>query len=733
MERLVRASLGVRRALRAVRSPAAAIAMAALLATGALAAPLAVLHAVVLVPFAALLALAIRRKVQRADPLQPTRREQARREQPLVDAADVDVALLASSLAMAGILVFEPRLDGPLSATLYLLVALLAAFTTPQATVAAVIDLLATEALVRALRFSDPAWEMLGLRALLLVLFATINVVFLRAEVARIRRAARARIERELRRIEDDARSYRLLGATDSREENEARLARSSVEEIQRAVHYALELLRRTLDLHTAALFWLNDAGTHLRISELSTTSSVIHDAPIPIGDGVLGAVVRSKEPVTLSHLKPSSHVPYYEDGCPVRVLLAMPILDQSALRGILVLDRTKDVTFTPHEEELATQAARYCLRAIQNERIFVQLERAKVEQGKLYEAAKTLGAALSEKDVLDAGVRSAQKIAAFDLAAVTLYDEATKMHQVVAATGEIEDLVGSKFNHRGSSQSGAGPSARSAGAGLVAMVVQNKFPLPYRGEYDASRQVVLTKNFPWPKLPSLLVLPLLLHEQPLGTLILGAKRRGAFGDHVRPTLEVLASHFAVSLANARMVAKLEEMATTDGLTGLLNKRAMLDAATQKTAAAARFHRKLSVLVVDIDFFKKVNDTHGHDVGDVVIKGLGDVLRRHKRTTDLVARFGGEEFVVLCEQTDERGAMLLAERIREELGKTTFHGPAPVRVTCSVGVATFPEAGSTWDALFKSADEALYVSKRSGRDRVTAWTKPRDTKRRSAS
>jgi two-component system cell cycle response regulator len=222
------------------------------------------------------------------------------------------------------------------------------------------------------------------------------------------------------------------------------------------------------------------------------------------------------------------------------------------------------------------------------------------------------------------------------------------------------------------------------------------------------------------------------LHERPLGTLILGAKRRAAFGDQVRPTLEVLASHLAVSLANARMVAKLEQMATTDGLTGLLNKRAMLDAAAQKIAASARFGRKLSVLVADIDFFKKVNDTYGHDVGDVVIKGLGDVLRRQKRTTDVVARFGGEEFIVLCEQTDERGAQLLAERIREELEKTTFHSEqGPLNVTCSIGVATFPEGGDSWETLFKAADEALYVSKRSGRNRVTSYTKPRDSKKRA--
>jgi len=701
MEVLVRAALGVRRALRAAQAPAVAVAIAALLATGVLQAPLGPAHVVALAPCAALLALAVTKKIG------------AKGEASA--AVDVAIALYASSLGVAVVLAVEPHLDGPLTPTLYLLVALLSAFTRPRAALLAVVSLVGTEAAVRAMRFADPAWESLAVRAGLLVAFATINVLFLRAEVARVRRAARVRVEQELRRIEEDARSYRLLGAGDGQTQSDERLARSSVEEIQRAVHYALELLRRTLDLHTAALLWLNDSGTHLRISELSTASDEIHDAPIPVGDGVLGAAVVKKERVTLAHLKPSFNVPYYEGDCPVRVLMALPVLEDTSLRGILVLDREKDVAFTPHEEELASQAARFCLRAIQNERIFVQLERAKVEQGKLYDAAKALGAALSERDVLDAGVRSAQKIAAFDLAAVTLFDEPTRTHHVVAATGEIEDLVGSKFAHN---------------TGLVSMVVQNRFPLPYKGEYDHARQAVLTKHFPWPKLPSLLVLPLLLHERPLGTLILGAKRRHAFGDQVRPTLEVLASHLAVSLANARMVAKLEQMATTDGLTGLLNKRAMLEAGAQKIAAAARFGRKLSLMVVDIDFFKKVNDTYGHDVGDVVIKGLGEILRRQKRATDLVARFGGEEFVVLCEQTDERGALLLAERIREELEKTKFHAEqGTLSVTCSLGVATFPEGGEGWDALFKSADEALYVSKRSGRNRVTAHA--RGSKRRA--
>ena len=115
------------------------------------------------------------------------------------------------------------------------------------------------------------------------------------------------------------------------------------------------------------------------------------------------------------------------------------------------------------------------------------------------------------------------------------------------------------------------------------------------------------------------------------------------------------------------------------------------------------------------------------------VVSIGLNLRKAKRTTDAVARFGGEEFVIMCEQTDRDGAMLLAERIREELQRTAFQTPkGELSVTCSLGVATFPDAGSDWETLFKAADEALYVSKRSGRNRSTPWS-PRRKKTKAAS
>ena len=699
MEPLVRASLAVRTLVRRGHGSMIACALAAYVVYGGAAGAVRTSQLVALTVWGVLLVSRVSRKV--------------RATQDVRTVVDIELGMLLAVGLEAALVRFDGGLSGPYAPAIYVLVALVAAFARPGAGIVVVLFLLALEAALRFVTLDEKDASGFTTHACFVGAFALLNLALLRAEVARIRATARARVEAQLVRIKEDARSYRLLGAgetSDGGEVHSDRLARASVEEIHQSVHYALDLLRRSLDLHTAVLLWLNDAGTHLRISELSSASDDIHDAPFASGDGVLGVVLAQRTLVSLRGLKPSYKVPYYAGPSAVRALMAIPVLEGETLRGVLAVDRLVDEAFTPHEEEIAAQAARFCLRAIQNERVFLQLERAKVEQGKLYRAAQSLAAALSEKDVVEAGVKAAREIASFDLAAVTVFDEGTRTHEVVAARSaekEIDDLVGVRFSHN---------------AGLVSMVVQNRCPLPYRGEYEAGRQIVLTKRLPWPAHPSLLVLPLLMHDRALGTLILGAKRRHAFGDAVRPTLEVLASHLAVSLSNARMVHKLETMATTDGLTGLLNKRAMLEEGAKKVAAAARFGRDLSMLVVDIDFFKKVNDTHGHDVGDLVIKGLGEVLKRQKRATDLVARFGGEEFIVLCEQTDEKGAMLLAERIREELGKTKFRTPgATLGVTCSVGVSSFPQAGASWETLFKAADEALYVSKRSGRDRCTAW------------
>jgi diguanylate cyclase (GGDEF)-like protein len=164
--------------------------------------------------------------------------------------------------------------------------------------------------------------------------------------------------------------------------------------------------------------------------------------------------------------------------------------------------------------------------------------------------------------------------------------------------------------------------------------------------------------------------------------------------------------------------SKLEQMATRDGMTGLNNKRAFLTLAETEWSRFRRYDRPLSLLVLDIDHFKSVNDTYGHDVGDRVIVQVADACR-NKRESDIAARIGGEEFAVLLPETTLEKASAVAERLRNSIAERnlTADGRA-IRVTISVGVAEAGEHTRDITDLIKQADLALYEAKRTGRNRV---------------
>jgi two-component system cell cycle response regulator len=172
--------------------------------------------------------------------------------------------------------------------------------------------------------------------------------------------------------------------------------------------------------------------------------------------------------------------------------------------------------------------------------------------------------------------------------------------------------------------------------------------------------------------------------------------------------------------------ARLEQLALTDPLTQLLNRRALTETVTAEMERALRYDAPMAVLMVDLDHFKRVNDTHGHLVGDDVLRDLAALLRTLARTTDVVARYGGEEFVLLLPETDEEGALGFAERIRKAVAATPFAAgdipdrPDGLTLTASLGLATFPAARiGTVDELLARADSALYRAKAAGRDRVS--------------
>jgi diguanylate cyclase (GGDEF)-like protein len=167
-------------------------------------------------------------------------------------------------------------------------------------------------------------------------------------------------------------------------------------------------------------------------------------------------------------------------------------------------------------------------------------------------------------------------------------------------------------------------------------------------------------------------------------------------------------------------------MATTDALTGLLNRRAFIEAVERERARSDRHAFPLSLLLLDVDHFKRINDVHGHAAGDAVLQGVARVLESVARRSDFVGRWGGEEFVVALPQTGEAGARVAAERLRRALAAATHRGPAPecepLQVTGSIGIAS-SEAPWSVDALVGAADEAMYSAKSRGRNRVESATR----------
>ena len=163
------------------------------------------------------------------------------------------------------------------------------------------------------------------------------------------------------------------------------------------------------------------------------------------------------------------------------------------------------------------------------------------------------------------------------------------------------------------------------------------------------------------------------------------------------------------------LIERLGEAAVTDPLTGLPNRRGFEQAMRLELERAGRSRQPLSLIIGDVDCFKQVNDKHGHQEGDSVLKGLGAILERSKRRADVAARIGGEEFAVVAADTDEPGAYMLAERLRTEVERSFSERTAAV--TISFGIASFPGHGESLDELSRAADEALYAAKGLGRNR----------------
>jgi diguanylate cyclase (GGDEF)-like protein len=259
-------------------------------------------------------------------------------------------------------------------------------------------------------------------------------------------------------------------------------------------------------------------------------------------------------------------------------------------------------------------------------------------------------------------------------------------------------------------------------GEGIAGWVVANGQPVlvedvradpRFSSRFDAMSGVVTR---------SVLAVPLAAHGSVLGVIeLVNPVEAAPFTPEDLVTLRTVADYAAIAIENAKAYDRIVELTITDDHTGLYNARYLYRSLEHELARGERYKRPFSVVFLDLDKFKQVNDVHGHQAGSQTLREVGAVLKAALRETDVPIRYGGDEYVVVMPETDKERALHVAERLRKTVSETVYlkdRGLA-VHVTASFGVATFPEDGKTVEELLAGADAAMYAVKESARDGVT--------------
>jgi diguanylate cyclase (GGDEF)-like protein len=466
---------------------------------------------------------------------------------------------------------------------------------------------------------------------------------------------------------------------------------------------HACELVRRATDAEEAAIWQADPAVTHVvRLAragyledEFAGGERVPLDAPPfrwPILEGEYTRLARGKKPLPLSW---------------AAEMLLVPV--PSEPRGVLVLGYPGIVP--PGADAAAHTAGEHLAELLE---LIALRRRAEDESVRLRSMLDAVGAVAGATEMAPLAARLAEAVLGATGgtgAAVVSWDGERGRGELLALAGEAGALaVGAAF---GEGESRAALAAKHA----------TSFLLPDLGG-ERERLPLLLHGERWSEpVRSALLVPLVLQDRGVGALVTWHTSANAFADSETELLALLGRVASPSMQGARAYDALNERASTDALTGLANRRALEARLSAVASHFDRYGRPFALLILDVDHFKRFNDTWGHEAGDLVLQHVAELLRATVREVDLPARLGGEEFVVLLPETPLAEALEAAERVRRRIeSNAVLWNGRPLSVTASFGVAACPDSGVPPAELLAAADSALYASKESGRNRVSAST-----------
>ncbi len=556
----------------------------------------------------------------------------------------------------------------------------------------------------------------LFIRLSFLLIFGAFFRIVLFSEIHRRRYLFQKKVADHIKKIHDTARQYRLNPATHGKKDTAIEKEKqglelvSSVDAVKKSLQNLLEISSFGFSprLHSLLLY-LPDAPYFVLNNAVSSSTSLIK-TPIPIRRGIFGAIEKNRTPIFLNEI-PHTYNPlcYYRFQENISSLAALPIMWEGQLLGIIIADRLEKCPFSEEETRSLNKLSREIVRLMEFERLFIKLLKQKSAHEKFHKVAHEFNRAMGKDQVAKAAITAINDVCDAQFAALTYREDNTNRDVIIAA-----DWAGHNTDHL------CGRSLLPD-AGLVAKVIKLGHPLP-ESPILRPQQVIFDPSISLPGLSTAKVLPLRWSNKITGTLVVGNPALPLHSRNTQNMLEVIAGHSAIALAQAILYEQLEKLARTDGLTGLINHRHFQEKLENAFQRASRYNKHLTLAIIDIDHFKRVNDRYGHPAGDRVLHLIAEQLYHESRQTDIVARYGGEEFAIIMEETNWEDARRAAERIRTSVAKQKFSSARETfQCTLSVGIASYPAHAKNKDDIIACSDQALYQAKRLGRDRVVVY------------
>ena len=469
-----------------------------------------------------------------------------------------------------------------------------------------------------------------------------------------------------------------------------------------------LLLLQRSLDLGAAVLVGPGPGHHELQVLTAST-SQAVNFRPFNDQKGIFGIFEQGRQQISGHPRMPNyGGLPYYANKEKVGGFYGIRLDFITAKQGhyFLCVDRPGSEPWQDDDKVIIQATAEKMVTDLHVANHFKQLGLEQQATNQVCLALQELNAALGEETALDAVERAISELTGAEFIALTrLTDE---HHHILRASGpQAEELNGLAL-----------PRSQ---AGLIEQVTQLRHEMPYKMVYQGEAPV-FSPQHRLKGFNSLLVLPLLRdHDQAIGTLVMAGRQPGLFDQERLHILKVISSQIATKLDLAQAHEEINRLATTDSLTNLANRRSMQIGFELMLKRAKRTETPLAVILCDIDFFKKINDSYGHPFGDQVLRSVAAILKKSMRAVDLACRYGGEEFLLILENSDLEGGLLLAERVRQQVAREAFSCDGQtVQVTMSFGVASTNQHGKEPQLLIDQADQALYRAKENGRNQSQA-------------